>query len=185
VTDPASHRRIEKTATPCKPLADRHRRNAVKKVGPALLFSLAIIAVSFLPVFVLESQEGRLFKPLSPSLKPMPWPQPRCRSRVPDSRWATSCAAGSVLNKKNPLNGDLDIPPVFWNAAVAWPWATILLAVDGIAAAADQDRVHARAERGGDFLYMPSLYPGVSIRQSALRFCNRQIGLLPQLPEVF
>jgi Cu(I)/Ag(I) efflux system membrane protein CusA/SilA len=71
----------------------------VKKVGPALLFSLAIIAVSFLPVFVLESQEGRLFKPLSPSLKPMPWPQPRCRSRVP-VLMGYFVRGGSVLNKK-------------------------------------------------------------------------------------
>lgn len=35
------------------------------EVGPALFYSLAIITISFLPVFVLESQEGRLFKPLA------------------------------------------------------------------------------------------------------------------------
>lgn len=38
---------------------------ASKEVGPALFFSLIIIAVSFLPVFALEAQEGRLFKPLA------------------------------------------------------------------------------------------------------------------------
>ena len=36
-----------------------------KEVGPALFFSLLIITVSFLPVFTLEGQEGRLFKPLA------------------------------------------------------------------------------------------------------------------------
>jgi len=39
--------------------------NASKEVGPALFFSLLIIAVSFLPVFTLEAQEGRLFRPLA------------------------------------------------------------------------------------------------------------------------
>ena len=39
--------------------------DAAKEVGPALFFSLLIITVSFLPVFTLEAQEGRLFKPLA------------------------------------------------------------------------------------------------------------------------
>src|ERR671922_2011977 len=38
---------------------------AAKQVGPALFFSLLIIVVSFLPVFLLEAQEGRLFRPLA------------------------------------------------------------------------------------------------------------------------
>ncbi|MBK9550452.1 MAG: hypothetical protein IPO52_15465 [Gemmatimonadetes bacterium] len=46
---------------------------SAKEVGPALFFSLLIITVSFLPVFALEGQEGRLFRP---------WPSPR-RSRWP------------------------------------------------------------------------------------------------------
>ena len=40
-------------------------RVSSKEVGPALFFSLLIITVSFLPVFTLEGQEGRLFKPLA------------------------------------------------------------------------------------------------------------------------
>src|SRR5207302_494360 len=39
--------------------------DAAKQVGPALFFSLVIIVVSFLPVFLLEAQEGRMFKPLA------------------------------------------------------------------------------------------------------------------------
>ena len=38
---------------------------AASEVGPALFFSLLIITVSFLPIFALEAQEGRLFKPLA------------------------------------------------------------------------------------------------------------------------
>jgi Cu(I)/Ag(I) efflux system membrane protein CusA/SilA len=39
--------------------------NAAKQVGPAIFFSLIIIVVSFLPVFLLEAQEGRMFRPLA------------------------------------------------------------------------------------------------------------------------
>src|SRR6059058_3975002 len=39
--------------------------DAAKQVGPALFFSLLIIVVSFLPVFLLEAQEGRMFRPLA------------------------------------------------------------------------------------------------------------------------
>src|ERR1041384_3086674 len=50
-------------------ITERTRRriliDAAKQVGPALFFSLLIIVVSFLPVFLLEAQEGRMFKPLA------------------------------------------------------------------------------------------------------------------------
>jgi Cu(I)/Ag(I) efflux system membrane protein CusA/SilA len=55
---------------------------ASKEVGPALFFSLLIITVSFLPVFSLEAQEGRMFKPLAWC----PW------------RWACSSAGGSTVS---------------------------------------------------------------------------------------
>ncbi|MBI5970478.1 MAG: efflux RND transporter permease subunit [Deltaproteobacteria bacterium] len=57
------HKKIEKEA----PGANRWATitEAAKEVGPALFFSLLIITVSFLPIFTLEAQEGRLFKPLA------------------------------------------------------------------------------------------------------------------------
>ena len=39
--------------------------DAIKEVGPASFYSLLVIAVSFVPIFALEAQEGRLFKPLA------------------------------------------------------------------------------------------------------------------------
>src|SRR5436189_5449232 len=52
-----------------EPVTERERRrillDAAKQVGPALFFSLLIIVVSFLPVFLLEAQEGRMFRPLA------------------------------------------------------------------------------------------------------------------------
>jgi Cu(I)/Ag(I) efflux system membrane protein CusA/SilA len=54
---------------PTKQAAERERVriliDAAKQVGPALFFSLIIIVVSFLPVFLLEAQEGRMFRPLA------------------------------------------------------------------------------------------------------------------------
>ncbi|MGZ4858372.1 MAG: efflux RND transporter permease subunit [Candidatus Angelobacter sp.] len=47
------------------PVRRRILINAAKQVGPALFFSLLIIVVSFLPVFLLEAQEGRMFRPLA------------------------------------------------------------------------------------------------------------------------
>lgn len=56
-------------ATETKALNEKERRriliDAAKQVGPALFFSLLIIVVSFFPVFLLEAQEGRMFKPLA------------------------------------------------------------------------------------------------------------------------
>src|SRR3546814_3251784 len=58
------HRRIED-----EPLTPQNRWRLVaetaSEVGPALFFALVIITLSFLPVFALEAQEGRLFKPLA------------------------------------------------------------------------------------------------------------------------
>jgi Cu(I)/Ag(I) efflux system membrane protein CusA/SilA len=58
-----AHKQLER-AGPEEPRADVLIR-AAREVGPALFFSLLIITVSFLPVFALEAQEGRLFKPLA------------------------------------------------------------------------------------------------------------------------
>ena len=59
----------EHQAARSEPLPEPQRRkillDAAKQVGPAIFFSLVIIVVSFLPVFLLEAQEGRMFRPLA------------------------------------------------------------------------------------------------------------------------
>ncbi len=59
----------EHQASQAEPLPESQRRkillDAAKQVGPAIFFSLVIIVVSFLPVFLLEAQEGRMFRPLA------------------------------------------------------------------------------------------------------------------------
>ena len=58
---------------------------AAKQVGRPIFFSLAIITISFVPVFLLEAQEGRMFRHW-PSPRPLPWCSPRCCP----SRWCRS-----------------------------------------------------------------------------------------------
>ena len=59
----------ERQGSEADPLPERERRkillDSAKQVGPAIFFSLVIIVVSFLPVFLLEAQEGRMFRPLA------------------------------------------------------------------------------------------------------------------------
>jgi copper/silver efflux system protein len=64
------HRQLaERQERDATPVSNAERKNiliaAAKQVGPALFFSLIIIVVSFLPVFLLEAQEGRMFRPLA------------------------------------------------------------------------------------------------------------------------
>jgi copper/silver efflux system protein len=60
---------VDKPTTPQTQIPEAERRrillDSAKQVGPAIFFSLVIIVVSFLPVFLLEAQEGRMFRPLA------------------------------------------------------------------------------------------------------------------------
>ncbi|GAB5389148.1 MAG: CusA/CzcA family heavy metal efflux RND transporter [Alphaproteobacteria bacterium] len=186
----AMHRRIEK-----QPLTPHNRwqvvRDCAVEVGPALFYSLAIITVSFLPVFVLESQEGRLFKPLA-------WTK----------TYAMAAAAilsvtlvpvlmglfirGRILSeRKNPLNRLLQwLYRPFLDAAVAWPKATILLAALLTASMLwPLQRIGSEFMpelKEGDFLYMPSLYAGVSIgmARQVLQQTDRLIATVPEVASV-
>src|ERR1700688_734833 len=60
----SEHQAKESTAL-SEPQRKRILLDSAKQVGPAIFFSLVIIVVSFLPVFLLEAQEGRMFRPLA------------------------------------------------------------------------------------------------------------------------
>jgi Cu(I)/Ag(I) efflux system membrane protein CusA/SilA len=120
----AMHRRIEKEV-----LTKQNRWRIVSEcaseVGPALFFSLAIIAVSFLPVFVLESQEGRLFKPLA-FTKTYAMAAAAILSITLVPVLMGYFVRGRILPEhRNPLNRMVIwLYRPFLDAAVAWPWAT-------------------------------------------------------------
>ncbi|MBJ3761505.1 efflux RND transporter permease subunit [Maribius pontilimi] len=183
----AMHRRIEK-----EPINKTNRWRIVsecsQEVGPALFFSLAIIAVSFLPVFVLESQEGRLFKPLA-FTKTYAMAAAAILSITLVPVLMGYFVRGRILAEhKNPLNRlVIWIYRPFLDAAVAWPWATSGLAVLLVVSMAwPMQRIGTEFMpelNEGDLLYMPSLYPGVSIGKAreVLQQTDRLIATVPEV----
>jgi Cu(I)/Ag(I) efflux system membrane protein CusA/SilA len=166
-------------------------RDAATEVGPALFYSLAIITVSFLPVFVLEAQEGRLFKPLAFTKTYAMAAAAILSVTLVPVLMGYFIRGRIVAERRNPLNVLCQwIYRPFLDAAVAWPWATVLLALALIASMA-----HPLQRLGtefmpelneGDFLYMPSLYPGVSIGKAreVLQQTNRMIAQVPEVATV-
>lgn len=161
------------------------------EVGPALFFSLAIITVSFLPVFVLESQEGRLFKPLAfTKTYAMAAAAILAITLVP-VLMGYFIRGRIVPEHRNPLNRlCLWLYRPFLDAATSWPIATTLIAVGVVASMAwPLQRIGSEfmpALDEGDFLYMPSLYPGVSIGKAreVLQQTDRMIATVPEVATV-
>jgi len=166
--------------------------DAAVEVGPALFFSLLIITLSFIPVFTLEAQEGRLFGPLaytktyamaaaallSATLIPVLmgyW----IRGRIPDER-------------KNPISRMLIAAygPVL-NGVLRFPKTTLVIALLSLATTAwplmrlGGEFLPALDE--GDLLYMPTALPGLSAAKAAelLQQTNRMIKTVPEVARVF
>jgi Cu(I)/Ag(I) efflux system membrane protein CusA/SilA len=166
--------------------------DAAVEVGPALFFSLLIITLSFIPVFTLQAQEGRLFGPLaftktyamaaaaalSVTLIPVLmgyW----IRGRIPDER-------------RNPITRALIAvyrPALDW--VLRWPRATLGIALVALATTA-WPLMRLGGEflpmlDEGDLLYMPSALPGLSAQKAAelLQLTNRMIKTVPEVDRVF
>jgi Cu(I)/Ag(I) efflux system membrane protein CusA/SilA len=165
---------------------------AAAEVGPALFFSLLIITLSFIPVFTLEAQEGRLFAPLaftktyamasaailSVTLVPilMGW---LIRGRIP-------------AEQANPVNRwltDLYRPAIDWT--MRKPKAVLVIAALVFATTAwPLTRLGGEFMPNldeGDLLYMPSALPGLSAAKASqlLQQTDRLIKTLPEVESVF
>ena len=165
--------------------------DAATEVGPALFFSLLIITLSFIPVFTLEAQEGRLFAPLAFT-----------------KTYAMAAAAGLSVTlipvlmgylirgripaeQKNPLNRWLihAYRPVL-DVVLRWPRATIAVAVLLLAATAwPMLRIGGEFMPPldeGDLLFMPTALPGLSASKAAelLQQTDRLIKTLPEVATV-
>ncbi len=165
---------------------------AAQEVGPALFFCLLIITLSFIPVFTLEAQEGRLFGPLaftktyamaaaaglSVTLVPVLmgyW----IRGRLPDET-------------RNPLNrGLIQLYRPALEAVLAHPKSTIVVALLVLATT-----LWPVSRLGGEFLppmdegdllYMPSALPGLSAQKAVqlLQQTDRMIRTVPEVETVF
>ena len=166
--------------------------DAAAEVGPALFFSLLIITLSFIPVFTLEAQEGRLFSPLAFT-----------------KSYAMAAAAGLAVTlipvlmgylirgkipdeQKNPLNRFLiALYRPLLDKVLAFPKVTIAVAIAILLAS-----VYPATQIGGEFmppldegdlLYMPSALPGLSSGKAAeiLQQTNKLIMTVPEVARVF
>lgn len=193
-----AHKRVEAwhTRHPDTPLVgEQHWRvmtEAAMEVGPALFFSLLIITLSFIPVFTLEAQEGRLFGPLaftktyamagaaglSVTLVPVLmgyW----IRGRLPEER-------------SNPLNRWLiGLYQPALERVLRYPRTTL-----AVAALIFLSSLWPLSRLGGEFLppldegdllYMPSALPGLSAQKAAelLQITDRLIKSVPEVDTVF
>ena len=185
------HKHMEKT-----PLTNENRWQVVmesaSEVGPALFFSLLIISVSFLPVFILEAQEGRMFAPLAFT-----------------KTYAMAAAAGLAVTlipvlmgyfirgkviseKRNPINRVLVAiyQPVL-NRVLQFPKATLLGAVViTVLGFYPVDKIGSEFMPPldeGDLMYMPTTYPGISIGKARelLQQTDKLISTLPEVETVF
>jgi Cu(I)/Ag(I) efflux system membrane protein CusA/SilA len=162
--------------------------DATKEVGPALFFSLTIIAVSFLPVFALTGQSGRMFAPLAFT---------KTYSMAAAALLAITVVPvlmgylirGRILpEEKNPINRFLIWayrPVLRWSLKLRW----VILAA-AVAALAltlvPYERLGSEfipPLNEGDLLYMPSMLPGVSITE-AEAVAQQTNKLIMTVPEV-
>ncbi len=191
-----AHKHLERLdrSKPDHTLADRAQAmlDACRQVGPALFFSLLIITVSFLPVFTLESQEGRLFSPLAYT-KTFSMAGAALLSVTLVPVLMLLFIRGKVMPEaKNPLNRFLiwTYRPII-SAVMRWKKTTIALALVVLAAS-----YYPASQLGSEFmptldegtlLYMPSSLPGMSITKAAevLQTQDKIIKSFPEVSSVF
>lgn len=166
--------------------------DAAVEVGPALFFSLMIITLSFVPVFTLQAQEGRLFAPLAFT-----------------KTYAMAAAAGLAVTlvpvlmgywirgplpaeERNPLNrGLIRVYRPALEVVLRRPWMTLLGAL-AILLSSLWPLSHLGGEflpplDEGDLLYMPSALPGLSAQKASelLQRTDRLIRTVPEVASVF
>lgn len=191
-----AHKKLEHARDAEGEISEVRRRRiiveAAVEVGPALFFSLLIITLSFLPIFTLEAQEGRLFRPLALT-----------------KTYAMAAAAGLSITlvpvlmvmlirgrirpeAQNPVNRALIAA---YRLALSWvlrqPKTTIAIAAIALAIS-----IVPASRLGGEFmppldegdiLYMPTALPGLSASRASelLQITDRIIMTVPEVATVF
>jgi copper/silver efflux system protein len=185
------HKHMERT-----PITRENRWQIVaesaSEVGPALFFSLLIITVSFVPVFTLEAQEGRMFSPLAFT---------KTYAMAASAALAITLVPvlmgyfirGKVLPEhKNPVNRLLTAGymPVL-KKVLSFPKTTLLLALLVFAVGLwPLDKIGSEfipPLDEGDLMYMPTTYPGISIGKARelLQQTDKLIRTVPEVKTVF
>jgi len=185
------HKHMERT-----PLTPENRWKVVaesaSEVGPTLFFSLLIITVSFVPVFTLEAQEGRMFSPLAFTKTYAMAASAALAVTVVPVLMGYFIRGKVVAERKNPINrlliagympllkGVLRFPKITLAMAGVvflvgiWPLNKI-----GSEFIPDLDE--------GDLMYMPTTYPGLSIGKAReiLQQTDKLIATVPEVETVF
>ena len=185
-----AHKHLERA----EPGASRMKivTDAAIEVGPALFFSLAVITVSFLPVFTLEDQEGRLFKPLALT-KTFAMGGAALLSITLVPVLMQLFVRGRILPEaRNPLNRALIwlYRPIIAGVLRA-RLATVLIALLVLAATAIPLRQLGSefmpTLNEGTLMYMPVSVPGMSVTKAAelLQTTDRIIKGFPEVASVF
>ncbi|SFT68881.1 Cu(I)/Ag(I) efflux system membrane protein CusA/SilA [Pseudoalteromonas sp. DSM 26666] len=185
------HKHMEK-----KPLTDENRWQVVidsaSEVGPALFFSLLIITVSFMPVFILEAQEGRMFAPLAYT---------KTYAMAASAGLAITLVPvlmgyfirGKVISEnKNPVNRLLvnSYKPLL-NTVLKFPKSTLLVAlIITLVGFYPVNKIGSEfipPLDEGDLMYMPTTYPGISIGKARelLQQTDKLIATVPEVKTVF
>ena len=185
------HKHMEKT-----PLTNENRWKIVAKsaseVGPALFFSLLIITVSFMPVFTLEAQEGRMFSPLAYTKTYAMAASAALAITLVPVLMGYFIRGKVVAENKNPVNKFLIagyIPML--KKVLSYPKTTIfaalviLFSVAWPAQKIGSEFIPPLDE--GDLMYMPTTYPGISIGKARelLQQTDKLIRTIPEVENVF
>ncbi len=163
-----------------------------REVGPSLFFSLMIVALSFLPVFTLEAQEGRLFAPLAfTKTYAMVWASLLSITLVPVLiYWLVR---GRIRPESaNPVNrATMAVYRPFLEVALKAPWTVTLIATVLVLATlwpASRLGTEFMPELDeGDLLYMPTTLPGLSTdaARALLQQTDKLIRTVPEVERVF
>ncbi len=184
-----AHKHLERLP-PDHSTADRATAmmDACKEVGPPLFFSLLIITVSFLPVFTLEAQEGRLFSPLAYT-KTFSMAGAAILSVTLVPVLMLLFIRGKIMPEaKNPVNRFLIwvYRPII-AGVMRWKKMTIVAAVLALVVS-----IYPASQLGSEFmptlnegtlLYMPASLPGMSITKAA-ELMQTQDKIIKSFPEV-
>ena len=166
--------------------------DAAKEVGPALFFSLLIIAVSFVPVFSLEAQEGRLFKPLAYTKTYAMMGSALLAITIVPILMGYLIRGKIKPENENPVNRFLIwiyhpiIKVVLKKKAVVLIAAVVVLAMTWFPIKRMGSEFMPPLNEG-DLLYMPTTLPGISITKAKelLQQTDRIIASFPEVHHVF
>ncbi|MEO6952806.1 MAG: CusA/CzcA family heavy metal efflux RND transporter [Polyangia bacterium] len=184
------HKHIERAG----PKYDRWKLvvESSQEVGPSLFYSLLIIAVSFLPIFALEDQEGRLFKPLAYTKTYSMLAAAVLSVTVVPVLMGYLVRGKIRTEKSNPINRAMIAiyrPTLAWLLRHPIP---VLIAAVALLGVTVWPMLHLGSEfmpplYEGDLLYMPSMLPGVSITEAraVLQHTDQILKSFPEVDHVF